>query len=152
MLRGITVALVAALTFSLATAAAPAADSVRDATTTRGASERAWHVTGHWKGRRDNTLGYYMRSHVRIKRTDAGKLRGTGVYRDTSDGSVLCRTTLRFVKRTKSEWRVFRERAWEDSGNCGNARVRMHKWPRNRLRVYWFDGSGIREEGTLHRP
>jgi len=153
MLRGITVALVAALTFSLATTAAQAVDPGRQATTTSGSSARAWHLTGHWEGRRDNTLGFYMRTHLRIKRNDAGRLVGTGVYRSTVDGSVLCRTRLHFLKRTKTSWRVFRERAWYDpNDHCGNGRTRMHQWPRNRLRVYWFDGSGIREEGTLHRP
>jgi hypothetical protein len=152
MLRRITVALVAALTFSLTSTAAQAVDPARQATEPSGTSARAWHVTGHWKGIRDNTLGYYMRSHLRITRNDAGRLRGTGVYRSTDDGSVLCRTTLRFRKHTRTGWRVFRERPWYDTGQCGNARIRMHQWPRNRLKVYWLDGSGIREEGTLHRP
>jgi hypothetical protein len=152
MLRRITVALVAALTFSLTTTAAQAIEPVRQATTTSGSSARAWHITGHWKGRRDNTLGFYMRTHLRIKRNDAGRLTGSGVYRSTADGSVLCRTRLRFLKRAKTGWRVFRERAWFDTGHCGNGRTRIHQWPKNRLRVYWFDGSGVREEGTLHRP
>lgn len=153
MLRGVTVALVAASAFSLTATSAHAVDSIPRADDLASASTlRAWHVTGHWKGIRDNTLGFQMRAHLRITRTAAGKLRGTGVYRSKSDGSVLCRTKLHFIKRTKTDWRVFRERAWIDSGNCGNGRTRIHKWPKNRLKAYWFDGSGIREEGTLHRP
>ncbi|UYM04204.1 hypothetical protein [Solicola gregarius] len=153
MLRGVTVALVAALTFSVTTTAAHGADPSQDRAETAGdATAKRWHITGHWQGKRDNTLGFYMRTQLRIKRNDAGRLSGTAVYRSTSDGSVLCRTKLRFLKRTKTGWRVFRERAWFDSGNCGNGRTRVHKWPKNRLQVYWFDGSGIREKGRLHRP
>lgn len=153
MLRGFTVALVATLTVALTATAAPAVGPAPAPAAPSGeAGARGWHVTGHWKGLRDNTLGFKMRSHLRIKRNDAGRLRGTGVYRSTRDGSVLCRTKLRFVKRTKNGWRVFRERTSYDSGHCGNGRTRLHKWPKNRLKAYWFDGSGIREEGTLHRP
>ncbi|MGH3360102.1 MAG: hypothetical protein ACRDO7_14975 [Nocardioidaceae bacterium] len=154
MVKGIVVAVAAALTFSLTTATAQASEpKPRPESRSTVDPGARWHATGRWKGLRDNTLSFYMRTSLRIKRNDAGRLRGTAVYRDTDSKTVLCRTRLRFVKRTKSGWIVFHERWWfaPEPNYCNNGRTRMHRWPKNRLRVYWLGGS-IRDEGMLHRP
>lgn len=150
MIRNIGAALAAILTLALLPAAGLASVPGNAASpVTQGA--RHWHVTGHWRGVQRDTIGNRFKVRLVVKRRSSGRLHGRGAYRYKGEG-VVCRTTLRFKKRSGDGWRVFREHVWYGRNYCGkNRRVRMHRWPRRRLRVKWPLATND-AWGTLHRP
>lgn len=116
-------------------------------------STARWHVTGQWEGAKHGVGGFWLYSKLRIKRNSSGHLHGSGVYRYSKGDDVVCRTNLRFLKRTQKGWMVFREHFLGGSGGyCGWKRIRIHRWPKSRLKVYWQDSSRLDDRGTLHRP